>query len=99
MVSILFRLFLLILLLWLLRRFFAALIRAPRQAGRVENSANSPKATSMVKDPVCGMYMDSRLAVRLENRNGTYYFCSDACKSKFIAKPGKTDTGGTHASL
>jgi YHS domain-containing protein len=84
MVSILFRLLVLILLLWLLRRFFAALTRAPRQTATKETD-NFP-INNMVKDPVCGMYMDSRLAVRLENRKGTFYFCSDACKSEFMGK-------------
>ena len=32
------------------------------------NGAPMAEKTPAVKDPVCGMYMDSRLAVRLENR-------------------------------
>ncbi len=84
MVSILFRLLVLIFLLWLLRRFLSSLTGAPKQATRNEEA---PLPTNnMVKDPVCGMYMDSRLAVRLENRKGTFYFCSDACKSEFMGK-------------
>jgi YHS domain-containing protein len=39
----------------------------------------------MVKDPVCGMYMDSRLAVRFEEGGETVFFCSEECKSKFLA--------------
>jgi YHS domain-containing protein len=45
----------------------------------------SEKSTVMVKDPVCGMYMDSRLAVLLEKRNETIYFCSEECKTKYLA--------------
>jgi YHS domain-containing protein len=88
MVSMLFRFILLILLLWLLRRIFASLTRAPKQTATKESDAIP--ANNMVKDPVCGMYMDSRLAVRVENREGTFYFCSDACKSKFMNKSGQT---------
>ena len=84
MVSILFRLLVLIFLLWLLRRFFTALKGAPKQTATRE--ADSFPINNMVKDPVCGMYMDSRLAVRLENGAGTFYFCSDACKSEFMGK-------------
>jgi len=40
-----------------------------------------------VKDPVCGMYMDPRLAIRLEFKNGSFYFCSDECRQKFLSKP------------
>ena len=44
----------------------------------------------MVKDPVCGMYMDPRLAVKYEIKNGTFYFCSENCKKKFLEiKPGE----------
>jgi len=38
----------------------------------------------MVKDPVCGMYMDSRLAVRLGNERKEFYFCSEDCKKKYL---------------
>jgi YHS domain-containing protein len=84
MISILFRLLALIFLLWLVRRFFASLTRAPKQTS-TKKSDTFP-INNMVKDPVCGMYMDSRLAVRLEDRAGTFYFCSDACKSEFVGK-------------
>ena len=41
----------------------------------------------MVKDPVCGMYMDSRLAVRLEGDKEVLYFCSEDCRKKYLKKP------------
>ena len=87
MASILFRFLVLIFLLWLLRRLFASLTGAPKQTATKENDALP--TNNMVKDPVCGMYMDSRLAVRVENRKGTFYFCSDACKSEFMGKSGQ----------
>jgi YHS domain-containing protein len=40
----------------------------------------------MVKDPVCGMYMDSRLAIRLENQSEAIFFCSEECRKKFLSK-------------
>ncbi len=40
-------------------------------------------AQRMVKDPVCGMYMDPRLAVRLDRREGDLFFCSEACREKY----------------
>ena len=39
----------------------------------------------MVKDPVCGMYIDPRLAIRLNGRDKPVYFCSEACKSKYLS--------------
>ncbi len=41
----------------------------------------------MVKDPVCGMYMDFRLAIPFENRKEAFYFCSEECKNKYLGKP------------
>lgn len=84
MASLFIRFLVLIFVLWLLRRFFASLTRAPKQTATKQN--DDSQANNMVKDPVCGMYMDSRLALRVENRSGTFYFCSDACKSEFMGK-------------
>ena len=39
----------------------------------------------MVKDPVCGMYVDSRLAIRLDGQDKPVYFCSDKCRSKYLS--------------
>ncbi|MBN8945346.1 MAG: heavy metal translocating P-type ATPase [Rhizobiales bacterium] len=41
-----------------------------------------------VKDPVCGMDVDSQTSEhRAEHGGRTYYFCSAGCKSKFEAAP------------
>lgn len=43
-----------------------------------------------VKDPVCGMTVDPASAKFSARHEGdTYYFCSDACRKKFIADPAK----------
>ncbi|MCL5038153.1 MAG: copper-translocating P-type ATPase [Chloroflexi bacterium] len=47
----------------------------------------------MPKDPVCGMDVDEKNAVKLEKDGEVYYFCSDACKNKFMAR-GKMKMGG-----
>jgi YHS domain-containing protein len=45
-------------------------------------------ATTMVKDPVCGMLINEQTAgARSEYHGKTYYFCSPACKSKFDKDP------------
>jgi uncharacterized protein len=82
MASLLIRLLLLIVVLWSLRTFLARIFGAsPRRPAPGENASNN-----MVKDPVCGMYMDSRLAVRIENRKEAHYFCSEECKNKYMGK-------------
>jgi adenylate cyclase len=43
---------------------------------------------AMVTDPVCGMRIDSEDAAATAEREGTtYYFCSEACRDRFVADP------------
>jgi len=91
MTSLLIRLFILILILWLLRRFLARILGSPRPQ---PSAAPGPVAKNMVKDPVCGMYLDARLAVQIEGNQETVYFCSEECKSKYLKKsPEGKETG------
>ena len=40
----------------------------------------------MAKDPVCGMYVDEKTAdLKAEVRGVTYYFCSESCRTEFLA--------------
>jgi YHS domain-containing protein len=94
MATILIRFLLLILGLWLLRRLLGKLFTASRPNEANGNSAASPN--NMVKDPVCGMYMDSRLAIRMEKRKETLYFCSEECKDKYLGNP-MEGTGASNA--
>jgi uncharacterized protein len=87
MAYILFRLLFLIFILWLLRAVFAKAVGGSKQPPR----ANDKPSNNMVKDPVCGMYMDSRLAVRLESSNEAHYFCSEECKNEYLRKAAAAD--------
>lgn len=51
---------------------------------------------SQVKDPVCGMTVDTESAVRLQHGNHTHYFCSETCRRTFEADP--SAYGDRHAS-
>jgi membrane fusion protein, copper/silver efflux system len=58
------------------------------------SEADKPPASSqvkMVKDPVCGMEIDSQSSTTLKTiyKGVTYYFCSETCKKSFEANPGK----------
>lgn len=44
------------------------------------------------KDPICGMNVDSKSAMRHEHEGKTYYFCSTHRLTKFQADPGKYAT-------
>ena len=51
---------------------------------------------AMVKDPVCGMEIDSDTAAGSSEYEGvTYYFCAESCKQDFDAGPWKFLGGGT----
>ena len=46
------------------------------------------KNTTMVKDPVCGMDVETATAGGLTEYKGqTYYFCGSKCKEKFDLHP------------
>ena len=52
----------------------------------------------LVQDPVCAMSVDPATAtVKLEHAGGTYYFCSDGCRSKFEKDPARYTAQVRHA--
>ncbi len=79
------RILIVIIVLWLLRRLIASLTGPPANAARKKSGEAPRPANNTVKDPVCGMYMDPRLAVRVDQGKGSFYFCSDECKNKFFS--------------
>lgn len=81
MLSIIIRILSAILLVWLFRRLLGVFLGSAK-ANR-SKSGSETASNHMVKDPVCGMYMDSRLAVRLGNEREEY-FCSEDCKKKYL---------------
>jgi YHS domain-containing protein len=82
MTILLLRLILIIIAVYLIRRLFAYLFESQKKSGNPNNSA--VPSTHMVKDPICGMYMDSRLAVRMDSRSEILYFCSEKCRTKYL---------------
>ena len=46
------------------------------------------KSATAVKDPVCGMDIETATAAgRTEHKGQTYYFCGSMCKGKFDLTP------------
>jgi uncharacterized protein len=84
-----------LLLIWLFRRFLSVLLRASPKTRQSNNSIDAEN--HMVKDPICGMYMDSRLAVRIDRRNEAFYFCSEDCRNKYLNKPPGDGAGSAAA--
>ena len=47
-------------------------------------------------DPVCGMQVESQLApASARSDDQTYFFCSDRCRDRFVADPGRFRAGDT----
>ena len=87
MLSILWRMLLFLSALWFVQRFLSLLFRSTgRPAGTRNAKTSKETANKMVKDPVCGMYLDPRLALPVESKKETLYFCSEDCRRKFMAQ-------------
>jgi YHS domain-containing protein len=88
MLAILWRAIIFVSALWLIQRFLGALLGTGARRRPAPNPGDAARDSSrMVKDPVCGMYLDSRLAIAVEAKKGTHYFCSKECRSKYLANP------------
>ncbi len=85
MVSFFVRALLVIFVLWIARRVLGMLFGEPRKRPGSEGNQMAGAGNKMVRDPVCGMYLDPRLGVRLEQKKETLYFCSDECRRKYLA--------------
>jgi uncharacterized protein len=90
-IRILFYIFVALLIRW----FFVSRKKSPKAAEAGANPGNG--ASRMVKDPMCGMYMDERLAIRMDNRRDAVYFCSEECKEKYMNKSTNEGIGSSVA--
>ena len=85
----LFRILILLLLLLVIRALVARLFGTGRRASRKRARGGSKRARAtvrgrMVKDPQCGIYVATDLAVRIRKKNADLYFCSEECRDKFL---------------
>jgi len=82
MSSFLIRILVVVAALWFFQRFLRSLGGAPKRTA--PRAGSNDLENYMVKDPVCGMYMDSRLALRVERGKDISYFCSEACMKEYL---------------
>ncbi|MFH0957084.1 MAG: YHS domain-containing protein [Pseudomonadota bacterium] len=66
---------------WALR----SLASGPADA-RIDRGQRKHDINEMVKDPVCGKYVLAWEARRARLNGKDYYFCSDECQKRFLAK-------------
>jgi YHS domain-containing protein len=67
---------LLVRLVW---RFLTAGAQGARRQPQVSPTAGVP----LVRDPVCGMYIDPGRALTLRHGSETHRFCSEDCRTTF----------------
>ncbi len=75
-------LFAVLLVLRAARLFLAALFGPPRR----RPNPPAPIAGDMVRDPVCGLWIDRRLALAVGTGEGAPAVCSEACRSALVLK-------------
>lgn len=86
MYSLLLRLLIFLSAFWLFRRVLLFFSRgSTNKAGAAFGKERTKPSNDTVKDPICGMYMDPRLAIRVENEDGLLYFCSEECRQRYLS--------------
>ena len=80
--AILLRILAILWVLWAILRTFRFRKRNPQAPPRPDPDAAARQDT--VKDPVCGMYMDPRLAIRAPGKKGDVFFCSEECRQRYL---------------
>jgi YHS domain-containing protein len=88
MYALLVRFLLFLATFWLIQRILGFVFRVNLK--KPDSAPSGPGASASkdtVKDPICGMYMDPRLAIHLENGKESFYFCSEECQRKFLSMP------------
>ena len=45
--------------------------------------------SKIIKDPICGMKVNTKKASQIKYKSKTYYFCSPSCREAFRSNPGK----------
>ncbi len=65
--------------------FIAYLLFWPKgSSGKRAKSRTSVGPRRLVKDPVCGIYVDEEEAIKLKWQGEILYFCSEECRDKFL---------------
>jgi len=83
------RLVLFLIVLTLVRSLVARLFN-PQGTQRRSRPSRRPAGTKhtieghMVKDPQCGIYVATDLAITAKSKNQTLHFCSEDCRDKFL---------------
>lgn len=67
---------------------------APAQSADAAGSGPERSARKLLRDPVCGVHLAEVLAIPLRENGELLYFCSVACRDKYLAKTKKIAANG-----
>ena len=71
----------------ILRSILRSIFAPPRNAPRPTAPPQEPTVVAggdLKKDPVCGTYISTSLAVTRKVKGEVVYFCSNECRDKFV---------------
>jgi YHS domain-containing protein len=78
---------------WLLRRLVGWLLRDV--AAKASPSAGAPPAARrLVRDPVCGTFVDETLSIPFREEGELLHFCSPACRDAYAVNVKKLAAHG-----
>jgi YHS domain-containing protein len=69
-------------LAWLMRR----VVRGGAAGSPPADASRRPSDAVMVRDRVCNTFLPLERALRLERDGREHFFCSEACRSSYIAQ-------------
>lgn len=84
MLSLLIRFALLLLVLYLVRVVLGSFVRSFLSPQSPNRQRSREIRGVMMKDPVCGMYVDVRAALSGRKDGKDFYFCSEDCRKQFL---------------
>jgi YHS domain-containing protein len=79
-VLLLLRVILVIVLVRALWRFLRGVLEG---AGYSRTAGSLPRGVTLVRDPVCGIFVSPKQALAAEASGETAYFCSEQCRRKW----------------
>lgn len=83
------RLLILAILFYLGYRLLAGIGKQKSVNKQSDEKYSPPVSDALVEDPVCHTLVPKGQAIRLQHENQIYYFCSEACCSRFISEKGE----------
>lgn len=76
---------------WLVRRLLGSQLQTTARSPQQGTASSEPRgaARRLVRDPVCGMYVDETLSIPMREGDRLLHFCSIACRDAYVVSSKK----------